>query len=515
MTGATAVPIGSSSLPLDLTELIKYFRDNRDSILKLQQILPVPDRRTDMTLLIEQCAGEGFSLRLIELSILDPDDPETTIALVLVPATKGQELALAYRDQMRLNLSPQERRDTSRGPIVPHPALYASVAWRMVLNEVSRTGAAPSSAQPTLEGWMTSYDSGQHRADHQVQASIEAFAGKFFGAATKAMPSLADEMTEVIVVPFPAPAQGRRAPDAAALRGGGGAVFLWGRWATDSGTVGEQDVLRLAERILQTMTRTVLAYSRLASEELEHVRDVLLRTKHALFNPAVVAEGLLNRVAQSWGSAAGLEAARPDFETARSTVGALRRFCNVIDLLYRRSRVPGPLKKGTAEWPPLVSTAVGMLPRPDGSRLRVADEVVGEPREVIGNCDGWELVFWLLIKNAAEAAERVVTDSALPFVTVQLSYDEPDPGALRTPRAHLHISNPCGHIDERRLFEMQEAFMGRANRITPDGSKPASMGLGLATVGQMLNELGVGAQRRLWADANTFHVEIQVGIADA
>lgn len=107
--------------------------------------------------------------------------------------------------------------------------------------------------------------------------------------------------------------------------------------------------------------------------------------------------------------------------------------------------------------------------------LRVTIEPRKETLFVEGTEEAWWLVFHLLLKNAVEAS---VPGSV---VTVALSYD------LDIERASVAISNPRpDDFDEQTRSDMNLVLRGSRRFLQPNERKTDSMGVGLATVGQIL-----------------------------
>ena len=193
---------------------------------------------------------------IVELSIVDPDDPERrrVIAPLMISKQKtdtiSQSIVRKYHKEMVRNIRAGK-------PIVPHTELYTRMVWAVMLSTSKRTDDRRS--HDAVTGWEVSllaYDLSKPTTTGSVEENIRDFANRFHG-------QLHDDLKErincLLVLPFSSPIRyGKLGPQNTQ----GGALFVWGQSRGSMDWDWAPTILNIRELLHQT----VLQYSAARAE---------------------------------------------------------------------------------------------------------------------------------------------------------------------------------------------------------------------------------------------------------
>lgn len=202
------------------------------------------------------CENGPIEPEIVELSVVDPDDPERrrVIAPVMLRSADAEiqgTTLMAYREEMRSNLRVHK-------PIVPHLGLYSRMVWLFPVapgDGTMRKQIIPE-RQSHWDAAILAYDLGTAEEPGNVGENIQAFATRFYPRLPQRN---RDNINCLAVFPMFSPVR-RGSSHRGDIRGG--ALFIWGR----NDAAADHAWSRVVLNIRELLHNTVLTYSATRAE---------------------------------------------------------------------------------------------------------------------------------------------------------------------------------------------------------------------------------------------------------
>jgi hypothetical protein len=268
-------------------------------------------------------------------------------------------------------------------------------------------------------------------------------------------------------------------------------------------SAGPSDSALLALRDLTVRTALHTA-NQVFLAEVKTARLILQKTQHALFVPTSATRQRLEDASEEWLTRDLPPSTLAALQQVRSEMRRLTAFCRVVQVLQ------GGVKADDWAGSTQLETELEDLSNDYYFKMKGVEihiERQGVSRKVCGPARTWQLILYILLKNAAEAAERVGGKR----VNIKIT----SPPDHQTRDTQVEIENLSPLLDPIDIQEAQAALSGEKKYFR--SKKPDGMGLGLATVGELFailraqRQVHITASLRQLGDEGRVSVSFQIG----